>query len=184
MVGDKVYLADKPTLDRVDATTADTKGKVGTTVDVGGSASAGSVLGKLNAVIAYLLGHVTTSLTNIGNYSKRLNDLFTDGRVAKIDTIDANVTTTKSSVYNAEQNSYQASVNTATNNTASATGTLSQKLSKIIADMAASTTKYLQSKRASVALTANTTVTVLDVVGAGIFYGGYSTNLFPSYCAP
>lgn len=137
MVGDKVYLADKPTLDRVDATTADTKGKVGTTVDVGGSASAGSVLGKLNAVIAYLLGHVTTALSSLAGSTKRLNDLLTDARVAKIDTIDTNVATTKGSAYNAEMNSYQAALNTATNNAASATGTLSQKLSKVIADVAA-----------------------------------------------
>ena len=92
----RIYLADKPTLDKVDATTADTKGKVGTTVDVGGSTSAGSVFGKLNAVIAYLLGYVTTSLTNIGNYTKRLNDLWPDARVAKVDLPDAAISSWES----------------------------------------------------------------------------------------
>ena len=33
----RIYVADKPTLDKVDANTVDTKGKVGTTVDVGGA---------------------------------------------------------------------------------------------------------------------------------------------------
>lgn len=155
----RIYLADKPTLDKVDATTADTKGKVGTTVDVGGSASAGSVFGKLNAVIAYLLGYVTTSLTNVGNHVKRLNDLFPDARVAKIDKLDAidtNVTATKSSAYNAEMNAYQSAINTATNNAASTTGTLSQKLSKVIADIAslpasvAAGQKVLVNKRTAV----------------------------------
>lgn len=81
----RIYLADK-----VDTNTADTKGKVGATADVGGSVSAGLIFGKLNALIAYLLGDVTTSLTNIGNYSKRINDLFTDVRVTKIDAINQN----------------------------------------------------------------------------------------------
>lgn len=90
--------------------------------------------------MAYQTGTAAEGLTNIGNYVKRLNDLFPDARVAridKLDAIDANVVATKGSAYNAGMNSYQAAVNTATNNAASATGTLSQKLSKLIADVAA-----------------------------------------------
>lgn len=193
-MGNRIYLADKPTLDKVDAATADTKGKVGTTVDVGGSASAGSVFGKLNAVIAYLLGYVTTSLANVGNHVKRLNDLFPDARVAKIDKLDAidtNVTATKGSAYNAEQNSYQSAVNTATNNAASATGTISQKLSKVLADIASIATemkdsqKRLASKWARVDLTSyvNKTVTVLNVSGAGVFRGAYTNNFSDNNCS-
>lgn len=182
-MANKIYLADKPTLDKVDATTENTNGKVGKTEDVGGSASAGTVYGKLNAVIVYLLGHVTTSLTNIGNYAKRLNDLFPDARVAKIDKldgIDTNVTATKSSAYNAEQNSYQSALNTATNNAASATGTLSQKLSKVLSDIAslpasvAARQKVLVSKRTAVKIAPAGTHTLVDVTGAGVFYGGYT----------
>lgn len=179
-MGNRIYLADKPTLDKVDAATADTKGKVGTTVDVGGSASAGSVFGKLNAVIAYLLGHVTTSLANVGNHVKRLNDLFPDARVAKIDKLDAidnNVTATKGSAYNAEMNAYQSAINTATNNAASGTGTLSQKLSKIISDIAslpasvASGQKVLVSRKATIKVSPAGTHTLVDVSGAGVLYG-------------
>lgn len=139
-------------------------------MDMGGSASAGSVFGKLNAVIAYLLGYVTTALTNVGNYAKRLNDLFTDARVAKIDTIDAN---------------------TAANHTPSATGTISQKLSKVIADLTAIVTgmneakKRLTSKWGSFDLTAytNKTVAVLNVSGAGVFRGAYTNNFSNNNCS-
>ena len=49
--GDKIYLADKQTLDAVNT-------KVGATTDTGGSANAGTLMGKLNALISSLLNHV------------------------------------------------------------------------------------------------------------------------------
>ena len=193
-MANKIYLADKPTLDKVDATTENTNGKVGKTEDVGGSASAGTVYGKLNAVIAYLLGHVTTSLTNIGNYVKRLNDLFTDARVAKIDKLDAiDTNAAAASIKAAEASTYGNAINaaTATNNAASATGTLSQKLSRVIADIASLSSgskesqKRLASKWTRVDLTsyANQTVTVLNVSGAGVFRGGYTNNFSNNNCS-
>lgn len=71
-VGDKVYIADKATLDVVNTNTADTKGKVGATSDPGGTASAGTLFGKLNALILSLAAHVAS---------------WTSARAAKIDTI-------------------------------------------------------------------------------------------------
>ena len=147
MAGNRVYLADKPTLDKVDTTTANTNGKVGTTGDVGGSTSAGSIFGKLNALLAYLLGNVTESLASIWGQGKRLNDLFTDVRVAKIDAIDTNAASAATKATAAAGDAAQAKTNTAVNNTASATGTLSQKLSKVIGDVAALNTA-LGAKRA------------------------------------
>ena len=47
--GDKIYLADKQTLDDVNA-------KVGVTTDTGGTAKAGTLMGKVNALITSLLG--------------------------------------------------------------------------------------------------------------------------------
>lgn len=72
--------------------------KIGETTDSGGSETTGTVFGKLNFIISYLKGYVTDGLVNIGNYVKRLNDLFTDARVQKIDTIDTNVSKVVSEV--------------------------------------------------------------------------------------
>ena len=84
--------------------------KIGTTTDTGGTSSAGGIFAKLNNVISYLTGYITQ----------------------KIDTIDSNVTQIKPSTYNAEMNAHQAATNTAINNTPSATGILSQKMSYAI----------------------------------------------------
>lgn len=54
--GDKFYIADKTTLDGVDE-------KIGSTVDTGGSSTAGSVFGKLN----YLVSQVASYLVSIYN---------------------------------------------------------------------------------------------------------------------
>lgn len=68
------------------------------------------------------------------------------------------------------------------NNTANATGTLSQKLSKVITDVATLNTtvqssgKVLVAKRASVSA-ANGTVTVVNVTGSGEFYCFYRASI-------
>lgn len=94
--GDKIYIADKPTLDTVKTNTdtiksdtattksdaADIKSKVGATNDTGGSATAGGIFAKLNAVIKHLL------------------DNWTATRAAKLDKIDSISTQTTNLVNN------------------------------------------------------------------------------------
>lgn len=107
--GDKVYIADKQTLDDVNS-------KVGATGNTGGTATAGTIFGKLNAIISSIASFVAN---------------WTAARAAKVDNLDAKVSTRQS-----EQNAYDRynilNNNTGVNNTASATGTLSQKLSHTI----------------------------------------------------
>ena len=107
--GDKIYIADKQTLDDVNS-------KVGATGNTGGTASAGTIFGKLNAIISNIAAHVAA---------------WTAARAAKVDNLDAKVSSLQS-----EQNAYDRynilHNNTGVNNAASATGTLSQKLSHTI----------------------------------------------------
>ena len=102
--GDKIYIADKQTLDDVSA-------KVGATNNTGGSATSGTVFGKLNAIISGIASFVEN---------------WTAARAAKVDNLDAKVSTRQSEADAASRYSTLNS-NTATNNTASNTGTLSQK---------------------------------------------------------
>ena len=77
--GDKVYIADKPTLDAINA-------KAGTTNDTGGNATTGSIFAKLNALISSIASHVSA---------------WTAARASKIDNLD-----TKVSVMETEANAY------------------------------------------------------------------------------
>ena len=153
--GDKTFIADKETLDSVNS-------KVGATNNTGGSASAGSVFAKLNAIISSIATHVAS---------------WTAARATKVDNLDTTVSSRQSET-NALTRYNQLNTNTGVNNTASATGTLSQKLSKVIADIATINTnvtassKRLVAKKVTANIGAGTSVTVLNVVGAGVFYGG------------
>lgn len=110
--GDKVYIADKQTLDELST-------KVGATNNTGGSATSGTVFGKLNAIISSIASFVA-------NWTSARAE-----KVDKLDNLDVKVSTRQS-----EQNAYDRynilQQNTGVNNTASATGTLSQKLSHAI----------------------------------------------------
>lgn len=149
-VGDKVYIADKQTLDTVNANVAAVHTRVGATTDSGGTATAGTLFGKLNAIISSIAAHVAA---------------WTAARAAKIDNIDTNATSAAS--------------NTAANHIASATGTLSQKLSKVIADIAGlnttivGSTKRLSAKKVATSVPARATVTVVNISGAGVLHAGY-----------
>lgn len=96
----RIFLADKDTLDTVN-------NKVGGESDASGTASTGSLFGKLNALLS----------------------LFTSDRAEKVDStaVDAN---------SAHGYALQAANNTATNNTSDGQGTLSQKLTYIIHEVA------------------------------------------------
>lgn len=107
--GDKIYIADKQTLDDVNA-------KVGSTNNTGGTASAGTIFGKLNAIISSIASFVAN---------------WTAARAAKVDNLDATVSSRQSEA-NASARYNTLNTNTGVNNTASATGTLSQKLSHAI----------------------------------------------------
>lgn len=148
-LGDKVFLADKETLDTVNRNLSDVHSRVGTTTDTGGTATAGTLFGKINAIISSIAAHVAS---------------WTAARAAKIDTIDTNAAA--------------ASAQTAANHTANATGTLSQKLSHIISLVAGISTsmpsnapKYRKSYSASISPSANVAATVINVSGAGTFHG-------------
>lgn len=97
--GDKVYIADKPTLDSVNT-------KLGETNNNGGSASAGSIFAKLNAIISSIATHVAS---------------WTAARAAKMDNLDVKVSTMETETqaaarYSALLNKVTEAVAAATNN--------------------------------------------------------------------
>ena len=152
--GDRTFIADKATLDAVKATTdtvntntADTRSKVGTTTDTGGSATAGTLMSKINAVLAWLFGTLWDS-------------------VAQLHTVADN---TYAQAVNTLNVANSASVNTATNNTPSTMGTLSQKLSYIIQQLGTMGQKKLNSKQISFTTSATGTHTILEITGGGQF---------------
>lgn len=78
--GDKIYIADKETLDMIRADTVNIKGKVGATTDTGGNTSSGTLFAKLNAIISSIASHVA---------------IWTSARASKIDTIATDAATVK-----------------------------------------------------------------------------------------
>lgn len=149
-VGDKLYIADKQTLDEV-------KSKVGATTDGGGSATAGTLMGKINALISHLLTNWTAS------------------RAGRVDYLDAMISS-RQSEENAASRYNTLNNNTGVNNTASATGTLSQKLSHIINLFTSNNQKFLVSKVLNFTVASVGTHTILNVTGAGQFEFAY-TNM-------
>lgn len=130
--GDKIYLADKETLDAVNT-------KVGTTTDGGGTATAGSLMGKLNALISSLLSHVSN---------------WTAARAANLD---------------AAVSSRESEANAAA------------RYNALLAAVSGGG-KRLTAKKVVTTIPAGTTVTVINVNGGGVFYGGYvSTNQANAY---
>ena len=153
--GDKVFIADKQTLDDVYA-------KVGATNNTGGSASAGTIFGKLNAIITSL-----SSLVSSWTASRASN-------------LDASVSSRQSEA-NAVSRYNALNTNTGVNNTASATGTLSQKLSHIINLFSTQKQKYLSSKTVSVTVNTTGTHTLLNITGAGEFYMAFVNYMGDNY---
>ena len=156
--GDKIYIADKQTLDDVNS-------KVGQTGNTGGSASAGTIFGKLNAIISSIASFVAN---------------WTAARAAKVDNLDAKVSTRESET-DAATRYNQLNTNTGVNNTASATGTLSQKLSHIINLFSSNKQKHLASKTVSVAVSTTGTHTLLNITGAGEFYMAFVNYMGDNY---
>lgn len=150
--GDRAYIADKETLDAVNA-------KAGTTSDPGGTASTGSIFAKLNALINSFATHVAA---------------WTADRAAKMDNLDAAVST-RASEANAITRYNTLNANTRVNNMASASGTLSQKLSYAITQLdnvnanAINGSKQLVSKQSRPAINTTGRITLLNVTGAGEF---------------
>lgn len=144
--GDKIFIADKQTLDDVNS-------KVGTTGNTGGTTAAGTIFGKLNAIISSIASFVAN---------------WTAARAAKVDNLDATVSSRQSEA-NASSRYNTLNTNTGVNNTASATGTLSQKLSHIINLFTASTPKRLVSKAVNVNISTAGTHTLVNVTGGGQF---------------
>lgn len=117
-------------INELDAAYGDVSTRIGSTVDTGGTATAGSVMGKLNALISSLLSHVSN---------------WTAARAANL---DASVSSRESEANAAARyNSLIASV--------SGVG------------------KRLTAKKVVTTIPASSTVTVINVNGSGVFYGGY-----------
>ena len=159
-MADKIFLADKETLDTVNRNVSDVHGRVGTTTDTGGSTTAGTIMGKLNALISSIASNAAS---------------WTAARAAKVDNLDAAVSTRQSEA-NALARYNSISTNTGPNNTASATGTLSQKLSHIINLVSSNGQKTLASKTVNFVVAAAGTHTILNISGSGMFDFSY-TNM-------
>lgn len=97
-------------IDTINTNAKNSADRTGATGDTGGSATAGTVMGKLNKLISDLTAHAAS---------------WTAARAGYIDTIKTDAAAAKADAAAAKSN-------TGTNNTGSATGTLSQKLSHII----------------------------------------------------
>lgn len=136
-----------------------------------------------NAVLAEIndkIGQTTDTggTTNAGSVFAKLNKLISDlathmgrwtsARASSIDTIASMVST---------------------NNTPNAEGTLSQKLSKLVQDVAkipttsVSAQKSYQSHSSIYLVSQNTTNTILNVSGAGQFHGAFGEYLDSTYCS-
>ena len=68
-IGDKIYIADKQTLD-------DIKGKIGATTDTGGTTTAGGIFAKLNAILQQFSSNWTAVRA---------------GKLDKLDTMESNI---------------------------------------------------------------------------------------------
>lgn len=150
-VGDKLFIADKQTLDEVNS-------KVGATNNTGGTASSGTIFGKLNAIISRIAAHVE-------NWT-----------AARAENLDEKVSTRQSEA-NALSRYNTLNTNTGVNNTASATGTLSQKLSHIINLFSTNKQKVLVSKAVTVNIASAGTHTLVNVTGGGQFEFASTSNM-------
>lgn len=155
--GDKIYIADKVTLDSVNT-------KVGSSGDTGATTTTGSLFAKINSLTSRVAAFVAN---------------WTEARAAKVDNLDAAVSSRQSEA-NAASRYNTLSTNTGVNNTASATGTLSQKLSHIINTVATresdadATNRYYQlNTNTGVNNTASATGTLSQKLS-------HIINLFPS----
>lgn len=199
--GDKIYIADKETLDAIN-------NRIGSTTDTGGTASAGSIFGKLNAIISSIASHVAawtaaraTKVDNLdttvssrqseANALSRYNQLNTNtgvnntasatGTLSQKLSHAINTAASRQSEADAASRYTQLNTNTGVNNTASATGTLSQKLSHIINLFSSSKQKVLVSKVVNINIATAGTHTFVNVIGAGQFEFACVTGAGASY---
>ena len=199
--GDKIYIADKETLDSIHS-------KVGSSGDTGATSTTGSLFAKINSLTTRIASFVAT---------------WTDARAAKVDNLDAAVSSRQSeenalsrynqlntntgvnntasatgtlsqklshaiNTVNTRQSETDAAsryntlnTNTGVNNTASATGTLSQKLSHIINLFSTNKQKHIASKTVSVNVSTTGTHTLLNITGPGQFFVAYVNYMGDNY---
>lgn len=143
----EVNIADKETQDEI-------KNSIGNTNESGGTSLTGSIFAKLNKILAD----------------------WTSVRAAKIDTIDTNSATASTKATEAANYGSEIKTQVAVNNTPSKTGTLSQKATQIINDLATVKTavekggKVLVSKRTTLRINSAGKYTLVNVSGSGEFY--------------
>lgn len=160
---DKIFIADKTTLDavktKVDGIDTKAGGKLDDPTNEAIQDGSGRSLFGLLFRLWRNIGQSsdTGGTTTAGSVSAKLNKI-----------IDWLNTTLWNSITNIYSNANSAKVNTDVNNTASATGTLSQKLSHIIGLLGGGY-KILKSYIATVSYSAAGTYTVVDVTGGGVF---------------
>lgn len=137
-------------ISELDAAYGDVSTRVGAPADTGGTATAGTVMGKLNALISSLLSHISTwtaaRATNLdASVSSRESEANAAARAA---TLDAAIS------------SRQSEANAAS------------RYNSLIAAVSGSG-KRLVAKKVVTTIPAGTTVTVINVNGGGVLYGGY-----------
>lgn len=186
--GDKIYIADKITLDSVNT-------KVGSSGDTGATTTTGSLFAKINSLTSRVAAFVAnwtearaakvdnldaavSSRQSEANASTRYNTLNTNtgvnntasatGTLSQKLSHAINTVNTRQSEADAATRYNQLNTNTAINNTASATGTLSQKLSHIIGLFTTMKQKVLVSKFANIRIESVGTHTLLNVTGGGM----------------
>jgi hypothetical protein len=128
----------------LESSVEDVKSSIGATGNTGGSTTAGTIFGKLNKIIADLASHISSWTSTRAGYIDTINTnaaRLTSARATKIDNIGATGDTGGSATAGTVMGKLNAilsssggdssadisaiKTNTATNNTASSTGTLS-----------------------------------------------------------
>lgn len=159
-IGDRLNLADKETLDIVNANVVGIGGMVGKTDDPGGTATGGTLMGKINHVISNFLDLRSWVVT------------YLDAGVSTRES-EANASTRYNALaewLNGLRNTEIAAIASAVSSGgANANGNLSAKLSYIIQQMVNLGQKKLVSKQISFQISAPGTHTILDVSGGGQF---------------
>ncbi len=185
--GDKVYIADKATLDEVN-------GKIGSPTDTGGSSTAGTMLAKENAVLTevgklgatndaqssstttgsifaklnYLVSQVNSYLSSISTYATRIGTTTDTGGSSAAGTVMAklNYLASQVSSYLSNINTYVSRIGTTTDaGGTETTGTVMGKLNRIQAKEDEISEKIASS---------------IDIVSAGTNYQSTTFNNFPS----
>lgn len=201
-------IRDTSKIDTVAQKIDNVNNKLGTPEDKGATTNAGTVFGKLNRLIQDINTHVGNWTSARATAIDTINTQVATNTNAIGTTTDSGGNNSQGTIFaklnkiinelaahitrwGADKASKVDSINTAvaTNNTANATGTLSQKLSQLIVDVAKIPTTQVDNQKVprsynSIYLLAkNTTNTILNVSGAGQFHCAFGEYLNGNACS-